>query len=118
MKKLNKETVKTFWKKNKRSIITIGGIGAATVGTLLIFICKTIEKDDDLTIADIPTPPIKDNDPYRNILEGFGAVYEEGSYVPLATREVVEKFLDERGDTYQIDILDDDTSVVWISGAK
>jgi hypothetical protein len=35
--------------------------------------------------------------------------------VPFATKEIATKFLEDRGDTYQIDIMDDLTSVIWIS---
>jgi hypothetical protein len=54
------------------------------------------------------------DDPCREVLESFGATYKEGYDVPFGTREVVEKFLDERGSTYQLDILDDNTSAVYI----
>ena len=52
-------------------------------------------------------------DANRKVLESYGSTYKEGYDIPFATREVVEKFLDERGSTYQIDI-DDTSSVVYI----
>ena len=58
---------------------------------------------------------VPQDDANRKVLESYGATYKEGYDVPFATREVVEKFLDERGSTYQIDMFDDLTSVVYIS---
>ena len=105
---MNKK-VKDFWNKHKKTILIIGG-GVIAIGAVVIFGKTSKDKKINL-IESIPYDDSAD----RKILEGFGGVYKEGFDVPFATREVAEKFLNERGDTYQIDILDEDTSVVWIS---
>lgn len=105
---MNKK-VKDFWNEHKKTILIVGS-GVIAVGSMVI-LGKTLKGNKTNPIEFIPYDDSAD----RKILEGFGGVYKEGFDVPFATREVVEKFLNERGNTYQIDILDGDTSVVWIS---
>lgn len=107
------EKTKEFCKGHKKGIIVTGGV-ILTVGAGII-IGKSMTKSggsisclDDLMKG-------YDDSKERAILEGFGAIYKEGYDVPFATKEVVLKFLEERGKTYQLDILDDATSVIWIS---
>lgn len=107
------EKTKDFCKKHKKEIIVAGGV-IITVGACII-IGKSMKKPSKLPqcLDDLMTG--YDDSAERAILEGFGAVYKEGYGVPFATKEVALKFLEERGNTYQIDILDDLTSVIWIS---
>ena len=110
---MNKK-VKDFWNKNKNKILAV--VGAGTVFAAGVAITACIKKKSQMN----NTPMFKldiipQTDENRKVLESYGATYKEGYDVPFATREVVEKFLDERGSTYQIDMFDDLTSVVYIS---
>lgn len=49
------------------------------------------------------------------VLKDFNPVYKDGFDVPFVTKEGALEFLEKRGDTYQIDILDDSCSAIWIS---
>ncbi|MCF8018168.1 MAG: hypothetical protein K9L62_02095 [Vallitaleaceae bacterium] len=103
---------KDFYNEHKGTIIlvTVGTaacIGAAIVGIKL----SKIEKPIGVTI---PTVGKYDWNANREVLENFGLVFKEGCSVPFATKEVALKFLEERGNSYQIDIMDDMTSVIWI----
>ena len=105
------EKMKQFYKKHEVVILTIGGgIVIVTAGVLLgkkiksnnlpKIIEKNLEYDDSAN---------------RALLESYGAVFKNGRAFPFATKEIAIKFLEDRGDTYQIDILDDSTSIIWIS---
>ena len=108
---MNKK-VKDFWNKNKNTILAVVGCGTIFAAGVAIAACIT-KKSKMNNTQNWKAELVQQDDPYRKILESFGATYKEG-YVPYGTREVVEKFLDERGSTYQLDILDDNTSVVYI----
>ena len=109
---MNKK-VKDFWNKNKNKILAVVGCGTIFAAGVAIVACITKKSQTNNTpVFKIDIVPQDDAD--RKVLESFGATYKEGYSVPFGTREVVEKFLDERGSTYQLDILDDDTSVVYI----
>ena len=108
---MNKK-VKDFWNKNKNTILAAVGCGTIFAACVAIAACIT-KKSKMNNTQNWKAELVQQDDPYRKILESFGATYKEG-YVPYGTREVVEKFLDERGSTYQLDILDDNTSVVYI----
>ena len=110
---MNKK-VKDFWNKHKNTILAVVGGGTFFAAAVVTAAC--IKKKSQMN----NTPMFKieiipQTDANRKVLESFGATYKEGYDVPFATREVVEKFLDERGSTYQIDIMDDKTSMVYIS---
>ena len=110
---MNKK-VKDFWNKNKKTILAVVGGGTVFAAGVAITACITKKiqmKNTPILKIDV----IPQTDTNRKILESYGATYKEGYDIPFATREVVEKFLDERGSTYQIDIMDDDTSMVYIS---
>ena len=116
---MNKK-VKDFWNKHKNDILAVVGAGTVFVAGIAITACvtKKIQMKNTMnnTIpADMEIVTFEDTDEHRKVLESYGATYKEGYDVPFATREVVEKFLDERGSTYQIDMFDDLTSVVYIS---
>ena len=103
------EKLKKFYKKHEVVVLTIGGgIVIVTAGVLL---GKKMKSNT--------LPKIIENLGYdsadRALLESYGAVFKDGFDVPFATKEIATKFLEDRGDTYQIDILDDLTSVIWIS---
>lgn len=103
------EKLKKFYKKHEVVVLTIGGsIVIVTAGVLL---GKKIKSNT--------LPKIIKNLGYdsadRAILESYGAIFKDGMDVPFATKEIATKFLEDRGDTYQIDILDDLTSIIWIS---
>lgn len=109
------EKVKDFWNKHKNTILAVvvdGTIFAAAVATMACI--KKSQMNNEL-IGKIKIVPQYDDYEKRKVLESFGATYKEGYDVPFATREVVEKFLDERGSTYQLDYIDDLTSIVYIS---
>ena len=110
------EKVKDFWNKHKNTILAVVGGGtifAAAVATVAC-ITKKSQMNNEL-LGKIEIVPTYDDYTKRKVLESFGATYKEGYDIPFGTREVVEKFLDERGSTYQLDTLDDLTSVVYIS---
>lgn len=110
---MNKK-VKDFWNKNKNMILAVVGGGTVFAAGVAIAACITKKiqmKNTPILSIDV----IPQTDENRKVLESFGATYKEGDDIPFGTREVVEKFLDERGGTYQLDILDDLTSVVYIS---
>lgn len=108
---MNKK-VKDFWNKNKNTILAVvcgGTVFAAGVAITACITKKIQMKNTPISKIDV----IPQTDANRKVLESYGATYKEGYDIPFATREVVEKFLDERGSTYQIDI-DDISSVVYI----
>ena len=108
---MNKK-VKDFWNKNKKTILAVVGGGTVFAAGVAITACVTKKiqmKNTPISKIDV----IPQTDANRKVLESYGATYKEGYDIPFATREVVEKFLDERGSTYQIDI-DDISSVVYI----
>lgn len=107
------EKAKKFYRKHKKVIIiTIGGVAVMAICVLL---GKKLKLSSKSQIASTFTALTNDDNSERALLESYGAVFKEGYGVPFATKEVVDKFIKERGQTYQIDILDDLTSVVWIS---
>ena len=111
---MNKK-VKDFWNKNKNKILAVIGCGTIFAAGVAIVACITKKSQTNNTPMFKMDNLVLQDDPDRKVLESYGATYKEGYDVPFATREVVEKFLDERGSTYQIYILDDLTSVVYIS---
>lgn len=110
---MNKK-VKDFWNKNKNTILAVVGAGTVFAAGVAITACIT-KKIQTKNTPVFKIDVIPQTDTNRKVLESYGATYKEGYDVPFATREVVEKFLDERGSTYQIDMFDDLTSVVYIS---
>ena len=100
------EKAKKFYEENKKQIVVIG----STILVVGVVIGKLMKKPINLKGV-----VSYDDSADRAILEGFGAIFKDGFGVPFATKEVATKFLEERGDTYQVDILDDLTSVIWIS---
>ena len=104
------EKVKKFYKKHEVVILTIGGgVVIVTAGVLL----GTKIKSNNL--SKVIKNLSYDDSADRALLESYGAVFKDGMDVPFATKEIATKFMEERGGTYQIDILDDLTSVIWIS---
>ena len=100
------EKTKKFYEENKKQIVVIG----STILVVGVVIGKLMKKPINLKGV-----VSYDDSADRAILKGFGAIFKDGFGVPFATKEVATKFLEERGDTYQVDILDDLTSVIWIS---
>ena len=104
------EKVKKFYEGHKVIVLSVGGsIVILTTGVLLN---KKLKSN---TLEKIMKNPLTDDSKDRAILESYGAIFKDGMNVPFATKEIATKFLEDRGDTYQIDILDDLTSVIWIS---
>lgn len=105
-----KQKVKKLWNENRKKILLI------SAGILTIGVFTTVGKKSN-SRSSIPVKNIPYHDSNeRKILEEFGAIYKEGYGIPFATREIAEKFLKERGNTYQLDILSGDgTGVIWIS---
>ena len=102
------EKMNKFYKENKKQIVVIGGtILVVGVG---VVIGKSMKRP--INLKEVVS---YDDSADRAILEKFGAIFKDGYDVPFATKEVATKFLEERGNTYQVDILDDLTSVIWIS---
>ena len=100
------EKTKKFYEENKKQIVVIG----STILVVGVVIGKLMKKPNNLKGV-----VSYDDSADRAILEGFGAIFKDGFGVPFATKEVATKFLEERGNIYQVDILDDLTSVIWIS---
>ena len=102
--------VKKFYEEHKIIVLSVGGsIVILTMGVLLN---KKLKSN---TLEKIMKNSLMDDSKDRAILESYGAIFKDGMEVPFATKEMATKFLEDRGDTYQIDILDDLTSVIWIS---
>lgn len=102
--------VKKFYEEHKTIVMSVGGgIVILTAGVLLN---KKLKSN---TLERIMVNSLTDNSKDRAILESYGAIFEDGIDVPFATKEIATKFMEERGGTYQLDILDDLTSVIWIS---
>jgi putative intracellular protease/amidase len=102
--------VKKFYEEHKIIVLSVGGsIVILTMGVLLN---KKLKSN---TLEKIMKKSLMDDSKDRAILESYGAIFKDGMEVPFATKEIATKFLEDRGDTYQIDILDDLTSVIWIS---
>ena len=103
------EKLKKFYNEHEVVVLTIGGVIIVTAGVLL---GKKIKSN---TLPKIIKNLGCDDSADRALLESYGAVFKDGMDVPFATKEIATKFMEERGGTYQIDILDDVTSVIWIS---
>lgn len=102
--------VKKFYEEHKIIVLSVGGcIVILTTGVLLN---KKLKSN---TLEKIMKNSLMDDSKDRAILESYGAIFKDGTEVPFATKEIATKFLEDRGDTYQIDIMDDLTSVIWIS---
>ena len=102
--------VKKFYEEHKIIVLSVGGsIVILTMGVLLN---KKLKSN---TLEKIMKNSLMDDSKDRAILESYGAIFKDGMEVPFATKEIATKFLEDRGDTYQIDIMDDLTSVIWIS---
>ena len=102
--------VKKFYEEHKIIVLSVGGsIVILTTGVLLN---KKVKSN---TLEKIMKNSLTDNSKDRAVLESYGAIFKDGMEVPFATKEIATKFMEDRGDTYQIDILDDLTSVIWIS---
>lgn len=102
--------VKKFYEEHKIIVLSVGGsIVILTTGVLLN---KKLKSN---TLEKIMKNSLTDDSKDRAILESYGAIFKDGMEVPFATKEIATKFLEDRGDTYQIDIMDDLTSVIWIS---
>lgn len=102
--------VKKFYEEHKIIVLSVGGaIVILTVGVLLN---KKLKSN---TLEKIMKNSLTDDSKDRAILESYGAIFKDGMEIPFATKEIATKFMEERGGTYQIDILDDLTSVIWIS---
>lgn len=112
---MNKK-VKDFWNKNKNKILAVVGAGTVLAAGVAIADCITKKSQtNNMVLGKLELVSTYDNDEEnRKVLESFGATYKEGYDAPFGTREVVEKFLDERGSKYQLEIIDDDLSVVYI----
>ena len=107
--------VKKFYEEHKIIVLSVGGsIVILTTGVLLNkkLLNKKLESN---TLEEIMKNSLMDNSKDRAILESYGAIFKDGSPAPFATKEIATKFMEERGETYKIDILDDLTSVIWIS---
>ena len=104
------EKAKKFYKKHKVVVLTIGG--AIVIVTTGVLLNKKIKSNP---LKEIMKESLLDDSTDRALLESYGIVFKNGSEVPFATKEIATKFMEERGGTYQIDILDDLTSVIWIS---
>lgn len=101
--------VKKFYEEHKIIVLSVGGsIVILTMGVLLN---KKLKSN---TLEKIMKNSLMDDSKDRAILESYGAIFKDGMEVPFATKEIATKFLEDRGDTYQIDIMDDLTSVIWI----
>jgi putative intracellular protease/amidase len=102
--------VKKFYEEHKIIVLSVGGsIVILTMGVLLN---KKLKSN---TLEKMMKNSLTDDSKDRAILESYGAIFKDGMEVPFATKEIATKFLEDRGDTYQIDIMDDLTSVIWIS---
>jgi len=117
------EKTKEFYNEHKGTIKTIGlvvGASAICVGTAVVGIKLAAIDSPKNRIVNVPLPQdlIGMINPDKALLESYGAVFKDGYSVPFATKDIALKFLEERGDTYQIDILDDLTSVIWIAGGE
>ncbi len=102
---------KEFFNEYKSEILIIGGVAITIIGGVLIG-KKILNKSSACKVIDTA---INNSSKDKALLESYGAVFKDGYEVPFATKEIATKFMEERGRTYQIDILDDLTSVVWIS---
>ena len=101
--------VKKFYEEHKIIVLSVGG---SIVILTMVLLNKRLKSN---TLEKIMKNPFTDDSKDRAIVESFGAILKDGFGVPFATKEVATKFLEERGTTYQVDILDDLTSVIWIS---
>lgn len=109
---MNKK-VKDFWNKNKNKILAVVGCGTVFAAGVAIVACIN-KKSQMNNTPNWKVDIVPQDDANRKYLESLGATYKEGYDIPFATREVVEKFLDERGSTYQIDMFDGISGVVYI----
>ncbi|MDD2298551.1 MAG: hypothetical protein PHU69_02810 [Fermentimonas sp.] len=104
------EKLKKFYKKHEVVVLTIGG--SIVILTMGVLFNKKLKSN---TLEKIMKNSLMDDSKDRAILESYGAIFKDGMDVPFATKEIATRFMEERGRTYQIDILDDLTSVIWIS---
>lgn len=97
------EKTKKFYEENKKQIVVIG----STILVVGVVIGKLMKKPINLK----GVVSYDDSADRAIFKDGFEVLPE----LPFVTKEVATKFLEERGTTYQVDILDDLTSVIWIS---
>jgi putative intracellular protease/amidase len=116
------EKAKEFYQKHKKVIIiTAGSVAVVATGIIVGKTFKDLSKIfRDGKAAEALLNTKYDDTAERALLESFGAVYKNGySTVPFATKEVATKFMEEMGNTYQIDIFDIgkpyETAAIWIS---
>lgn len=102
--------VKKFYEEHKIIVLSVGG--SIVILTTAVLLNKKLKSN---TLEKIMKNYLMDDSKDRAILESYGAFFKDGMEVPFATKEIATKFLEDRGDTYQIDIMDDLTSVIWIS---
>lgn len=102
--------VKKFYEEHKIIVLSVGG--AIVILTMGVLFNKKLKSN---TLEKIIKNSLTDDSKDRVILESYGAIFKDGTGVPFVTKEMATKFLEDRGDTYQIDIMDDLASVIWIS---
>lgn len=109
-----KEKAKKFWNEHSEIILGVGswvvfGVGAVLIGKNL---SKKLKTTEALSCDLFNTDWMDESAQY---LKDIGAEFNGNCNLPSVTREVAEKFLKERGKTYQLDIIDDNTACIWIS---
>jgi len=99
------EKTKDYYKEHKSVILTVGGVCVAGASLLLL---KNKMGDVMNTYTEGKLKRLQE-------LESIEKVFKDGCKIPFVTKEVASKFMESRGETYQVDILDDLTSVIWIT---
>lgn len=110
------EGVKKFYRNHKVEILIVGGGAVAAAGIVL---GKKIFDNDYLLIKNNVldevghAPYLQDRDEAHKYLESIGGEFIRDSC--YATKEVATRFMEEKGQTYQLTILSPEESAIWIS---
>ena len=111
-----KEKLRSFWAKSKETVVYVGVYILASMGivgvSLIGFSLLTKKRSE---YGDIPTfvPDSGYDDELDALAESYGG-WRKGSLLPYITKEGAKRFIEERGDVYQIDTLDENSSLLYI----
>lgn len=116
-----KEKAKNFYEKHKTAIIAVGG-AIVSVGVIALVASSTKEQDGEKADTQPGNWLIKPDESMLQLAEEYNGEFVDGSSIPAVSKEEATRFLEERGNQYQIDVFDEgkeyESSCVWITKSK
>jgi hypothetical protein len=113
------EGVKAFYQKHKVPILVIGGGAVAAVTGVVLskkisgYKSRYIRITDELNKSELYAKYIEQENESLKYLESIGGEIIDGCC--YASKEVANRFMEEKGKTYQLSILSPEESAIWIS---